>query len=379
MRVRFVVLVLLMGCLTLLGPTTGLTQYAGWRNRGGGPGVFPFDPGIVFDRIAQGRGTINISEIRRGQEEIQEWAQKQGIINGQLTRDQYIAYSRSPEAARALERRRAQWGGGSGLPASEQRAGAGSPTGSGMTSEAGDTLPGRGRRGTRRGAFGSGGGDPNAWIDERFRRLDRNGDGYLNYEEMTDNLKAEKDKWDTNRDGQIDLVEWREYVKAFAQQRRQEAGRASWGGAGGNSGLASSASSDQSLKKFEPRKRVIVYRSGKLPPNLPAWFKEYDTDKDAQVALYEWKDKNRTVGEFQQYDLNGDGFITVEELIRSGVMIVNRTNAFASENPSNGTSSGSLAATLPRTVGSGGPADRPGRGSPSGQRVRSRRPSRQEK
>src|SRR5262249_47597876 len=63
--------------------------------------------------------------------------------------------------------------------------------------------------------------DPHAWMDERFRLLDRDGDGLLRYEEMTENLKAEKDKWDANKDGHIDLMEWREYVTAFlAQQRR---------------------------------------------------------------------------------------------------------------------------------------------------------------
>ena len=29
---------------------------------------------------------------------------------------------------------------------------------------------------------------------------------------MTENLKAEKDRWDVNKDGMIDLDEWRAYV-----------------------------------------------------------------------------------------------------------------------------------------------------------------------
>src|SRR5262249_27963530 len=63
--------------------------------------------------------------------------------------------------------------------------------------------------------------DPHAWMDERFRLLDRDGDGLLRYEEMTENLKAEKDKWDANKDGHIARREWREYVPAsLAQQRR---------------------------------------------------------------------------------------------------------------------------------------------------------------
>ncbi len=49
MRVKFVVLALFMGCLVLLlGPTTGLTQFQGRGNRGGGMGQ---DPGRFFDMM----------------------------------------------------------------------------------------------------------------------------------------------------------------------------------------------------------------------------------------------------------------------------------------------------------------------------------------
>src|SRR5262245_539021 len=41
-----------------------------------------------------------------------------------------------------------------------------------------------------------------AWAYERFRKLDRNGDGLLSEQEMTPNLRLEREKWDTNRDGQ---------------------------------------------------------------------------------------------------------------------------------------------------------------------------------
>src|SRR6266542_5883566 len=84
---------------------------------------------------------------------------------------------------------------------------------------AGASLPGTGRDGGPR--------DPHRWMDERFRLLDRDGDGLLSYEEMTENLKAEKDKWDANRDGQIDLIEWREYLAAVLAQQRLSAADAS--------------------------------------------------------------------------------------------------------------------------------------------------------
>jgi len=71
-------------------------------------------------------------------------------------------------------------------------------------------------------------------------------------------------------------------------------------------------------------REVTVYRAGKMPDNLPGWFKEYDTNGDGQVALHEWKDRGRTLREFRELDLNGDGFITVEELILGGHLVVRK-------------------------------------------------------
>ena len=66
----------------------------------------------------------------------------------------------------------------------------------------------------------------------------------------------------------------------------------------------------------EEEKRPVVYRAGKLPKELPPWFAQLDEDKDGQVGLYEWKKAGRLLNEFQAIDLNGDGFITVEEALR---------------------------------------------------------------
>jgi len=378
MRVKFVVLALFMGCLVLLlGPTSGLTQGPGRGNRGGGLRGGGFDPSQWFDRMANGRASIPIAELRMGREEAQAWAQKQGITNGELNREQFTAYMQERMQSWGQGRPRTPGNGGATPPGTTTPGTTppGSTPAPGPTPTPGAPQPGRGDRGGwggDRGGWGGGGGgwggggwdwgDPNARADEMFRRLDKDGDGYLSYDEMSENLKAEKDKWDTNKDGQIDLSEWREYVRAYREQRQQEMGGSRWGSRG-DDGMPPDMPPDRGNQKPEPRKRVTVYRAGKLPPNIPPWFKEYDTDNDSQIALYEWKDKNGTVEEFQKYDLNGDGFITVEELIRGGHLVARRDNG--PQNQGDGAAPGTGSNTTPGAPGASG-AGRPGRGGPGG-------------
>ncbi len=53
-----------------------------------------------------------------------------------------------------------------------------------------------------------------------------------------------------------------------------------------------------------------------LPKGLPQWFKQLDTDGDGQISLKEWLQGGKTLAEFRKHDLNDDGFVTAEEVLR---------------------------------------------------------------
>ncbi len=73
-----------------------------------------------------------------------------------------------------------------------------------------------------------------------------------------------------------------------------------------------------SLVGFRVGPFTLTARDGAVPPSpLPAWFQELDTDGNGQVGLDEWRAAGRTLDGFRAFDLNDDGFITPQELLRS--------------------------------------------------------------
>jgi Ca2+-binding EF-hand superfamily protein len=278
---------------------------------GRGMGGFNFDPSQIFDRIANGKEVITRNDMNPP-ERFDQMAQNMGITNGRITRQQFVTY---------MQERMANRGAGGGP-------GRGGPGGGG---------PG-GDRGGR-------GGDPSSWAERSFQRLDQNGDGLLNFDEMPESLRIERDKWDANKDGFIDLNEYKGYIQARLQQFQQEGGM---GGLGMGSLFGSGRDQDD-----EEEKKPTVYRAGNLPRGLPAWFTELDEDEDAQIGLYEWKKSGRTMAEFAKIDRNGDGFLTVDEVLR-----------YVGQSPDgNGDSTGSPGT---RPSFAGGPPSFGGNGGPPG-------------
>jgi len=214
------------------------------------------------------------------------------------------------------------------------------------------------------GQFGGGGGqgfNPSAMTDEQIqgmmRRYDVDGDGKISRQEAqrSDRLIAAFDQYDTNRDGYIDLNEYKAYMTARMTERTNGnggpgGGRGSFGqngsqfpgGGQGFSPMANSPGMDPNQQwgggqwgggGFDPTsrgdrgdrwnrdqknedERPVVYRYGKLPKELPGWFTSLDEDKDGQIGLHEWRKDGRATAEFVAMDLNGDGFVTAEEYLR---------------------------------------------------------------
>ncbi|MDY3553849.1 EF-hand domain-containing protein [Gemmata sp. JC717] len=138
--------------------------------------------------------------------------------------------------------------------------------------------------------------DPNEDADRVFRVLDRNADGELAPEEFTAGLKDNKLAADADGNGRLSKAEYRGYFHKRVQVRADtlSAGRAPGG---------------------DPLARG---KEGKAVPGagLPEWFATLDTDKDGQIALFEWRKAGRSIAAFTEMDLNADGLLTRDEYQR---------------------------------------------------------------
>ncbi len=309
------------------------------RSRGGfgGPGGGSFDPsqfaGMAFDRAANGKPTITISEYTsrmdpEASSKLAEWARKNGNNTGQVTKDQFSKFF-----SERMAERQAQGGFRFGGPPG----GGGGPPGTmTMTVNSGNGQPMAVVQGAPP-AF-----DAEAFAKQRFEQSDLNKDGQLDQSEASDRLRASFAETDTDRNGTISLAEYTQFIRGVAA--------ASNGGMpGGDPGF--NPWGQPGFMPIPEEKKTAVYRFGALPKDLPDWFVKLDTDKDSQVGLYEWRRASRDLAEFRDFDINGDGLITVDEGLLPSRIAARKKDAALNSNSTVSTS----------TQGFGGGDDRGGR------------------
>jgi hypothetical protein len=150
--------------------------------------------------------------------------------------------------------------------------------------------------------------DPLAEADKVFRRLDRDGSGFLEPAEWPDRLRALAARYDADRDDRISRDEYRAYFEGRGVTVIET------GPAQPVPVVRQSSAPAGGTPPVEPFVGPIRY--GHLPPGLPAWFVELDADKDGQIALYEWRQAGRSLNDFLVMDLNGDGLLPPDEYLR---------------------------------------------------------------
>lgn len=256
---------------------------------------FGGDPAQMFDRLSGGKDVITRDSLDdRAKFMFDMFAKQMGVTNGQITRSQFT---------QGADQMRSMMGGGmGGFGGRGPGAGGGGST---MTPQQQDEF-----------------------AAERFRRSDRNSDGFIDQGEMNERLKPNFQQYDANKDGMIDLNEYKGYMKSFFNQQATEApqGAAVSIGADGKMSInltpsTGSAVANPESAKVDDEARAPVFRHGKLPKDIPNWFEQLDTDKDGQIGLYEWVKASKAVDEFRPMDRNDDNFITIDELmayVRSG-------------------------------------------------------------
>jgi hypothetical protein len=282
--------VLLFGLfLVLLGHELAFTQTGARKGKGRGPD-------FVFDRIAGGKDSFDVNTVeipprmvRAGEsadQKREQWRvflQKKGITNGQMTRELFHAFF-ADRTAQAAQKRQ--------VPKVVA-------IGSG---EEGSAAP----TGKAKGA------------DFYFDRYAGGKDMFdVNTVEIPprmigprESAEQKRDQWRAflEKKGVTNGLMTRELFRSFYEA---QTGRPSQPARRRAVTIQPREEGDQ-----QGERRPIVYRVGKLPKGLPSWFAELDTDKDGQIGLYEWKAAGRSVSEFLAMDQNGDGFLTVEEILR---------------------------------------------------------------
>jgi Ca2+-binding EF-hand superfamily protein len=326
-----VIVAVLMIAPTFLHSQGGRDRWSGGGGFGGGMfGGGPPDPNMLFNMMSKGKDSINRADLDpRMQGMFDRFAESSGARNGIMTRTDFLAGMEKINATMKMSSNAMNGTGGGKMMI---QGGPSSPMGGGTMPSFGGPMGSGGDRGSRM-QFQTG-GDPRAMMqqnaaqqmedrraEEFFNRSDKNRDGMISYEELSDRLRPLREKYDTNGDGFISLDEYKIYIKdQFAPRDDQNQNREPRPSSDGNNPDPRSPMINIAPPQEEAPveiRRPTLFRAGKLPNDLPSWFTELDTDIDGQVGLYEWrKGEGRELYEFEGMDFNSDGLLTAEEVMK---------------------------------------------------------------
>jgi hypothetical protein len=314
-----------------------------------------FNPEDIFNRMSGGASSFDVAKVelrQRGPETVEQQREKmmtflqtKGVTNGQMTKELYVEFfeARMKERGKEMADRNFQslsrdgtsfdvnkvefppqmlWGGSADRQREKMNEflRSKSVTNGQMTKELYTEFNEwrmkefREKGDTRTEAEKQ--KDEEARGRDLFKALDTDKDNALSKDEVDagrrnravgQDLLDNFDRIDANKSGKIELDEFLKYL----QERRQN-----WERRRDEEAKKAEEAQPGAQKESELDKRPTVYRIGKMPKDLPPWFTQLDTDLDGQVGLYEWKKAGKEVAEFLAMDINGDGFVTVEELLR---------------------------------------------------------------
>ncbi len=304
---------------------------------GGGGGAFPgggggrpsgggFGGGVNPERLwpmlvrgaGAGNDTIDLSKV---QQSTRDWLGRSGITlpaSGMMTKAVFLETARPSTGGGAP-------GGATGQPVAVTFGSGMNPTttppgmsGWGQPGTGGWGQPGMSGWG---GGGGGNGQNPSESAMRRIREQDRDGDNRVSTQEADRGLRERWREIDRTGDGYVDLEEYTAYYVTRANNGRNNNNNGGgWGGGGwgdSNGGWGGGGWNNGNFERIPTEEvRPVAMRYGKLPAGLPGWFDELDTDKDGQVGLWEWRSAKKETTEFNEMDLNSDGLVTADEYLR---------------------------------------------------------------
>jgi Ca2+-binding EF-hand superfamily protein len=146
-----------------------------------------------------------------------------------------------------------------------------------------------------------GAADAGRFVDGMISRSDKNGDGKLSRDEVPELLRDRFDEIDRNKDGFIDKEELTAVGDRVRRRMREGGGPPGLQGRPGADGPASRPGGGAAINESN-RERIAVF------------LREHDKDADGRVSAKEFGEQKGD--EFKKLDLNGDGFLSPDELAR---------------------------------------------------------------